>query len=802
MRFMIQKRLLGGATSGIVIVLLVLISSGFSLIQYTPATSWRSQGGIMMSQAGFANELYVNIQPATPIANYQIRLNLNATFNYAACQADGRDIRFFDGINVLSFWTEQWNVAGNSIIWIRIPIASTTRNTMAYGKATIGSASNGNATFPLFDDFSGSSFNVSKWTVENDAYSTTSVSGGLAQLHSLPPSPTRMITFLGFSDLNVIHGSNSPNATTYNNAVDKENEYENALNAGIPTSLSTGIIDSWTVLDYAWTNTSLARFSENDTSIFTATTNVPSMALPVVFAARGISYGLGTHYAAIIRSKTTFGPGHEIRALAYYQYDGRLTYPCLEAYVHVAWVAVRNITAVESVATLSSIVANLSSYVPRNQDFAEKNQITITPSTPLADYVVRLNLDSSFNYAACQPLGQDIRFFSLTNDTLHFWIEKWNENGTSIIWIRIPIAGTTRITMAYGNATIGSGSNGNATFPLFDDFSGSSFNTSKWTVENDVYCTTSVSGGLARLHTLPPNPTRMITFLGFSDLSVIHGSNSPNATTYNNAVDKENEYENALNAGIPTSLSTGIIDSWTVLDYAWTNTSIARFSENDTSIFTATTNVPSMALPVVFAARGISYGLGTHYAAIIRSKTTFGPGHEIRALAYYQYDGRLTYPCLEAYVHVAWVAVRNITAVESVATLSSIVANLSSYVPRNQDFAEKNQITITPSTPLADYVVRLNLDSSFNYAACQPLGQDIRFFSLTNDTLHFWIEKWNENGTSIIWIRIPIAGTTRITMAYGNATIGSGSNGNATFPLFDDFSGSSFNTSKWTVENG
>src|SRR5271157_2768016 len=357
MRFMIQKRLLGGATSGIVIVLLVLISSWFSLIQYTPATSWRSQGGIMMSQAGFANELYVNIQPATPIANYQIRLNLNATFNYAACQADGRDIRFFDGINVLSFWTEQWNVAGNSIIWIRIPIASTTRITMAYGNATIGSASNGNATFPLFDDFSGSSFNVSKWTVENDAYSTTSVSGGLAQLHSLPPSPTRMITFLGFSDLNVIHGSNSPNATTYNNAVDKENEYENALNAGIPTSLSTGIIDSWTVLDYAWTNTSLARFSENDTSIFTATTNVPSMALPVVFAARGISYGLGTHYAAIIRSKTTFGPGHEIRALAYYQYDGRLTYPCLEAYVHVAWVAVRNITTVESVAMLGPAIS-------------------------------------------------------------------------------------------------------------------------------------------------------------------------------------------------------------------------------------------------------------------------------------------------------------------------------------------------------------------------------------------------------------------------------------------------------------
>ncbi|MEX2717612.1 MAG: DUF2341 domain-containing protein, partial [Candidatus Sigynarchaeota archaeon] len=65
----------------------------------------------------------VNISPATPVADYTIRLDLNATFNYAACQPDGDDIRFFDNSNTpLSFWVEKWTSGGDSIIWVKIPV--------------------------------------------------------------------------------------------------------------------------------------------------------------------------------------------------------------------------------------------------------------------------------------------------------------------------------------------------------------------------------------------------------------------------------------------------------------------------------------------------------------------------------------------------------------------------------------------------------------------------------------------------------------------------------------------------------
>ncbi|MEX2727217.1 MAG: hypothetical protein Q6353_008185, partial [Candidatus Sigynarchaeum springense] len=56
-------------------------------------------GGVLPSIEGYAYTKMVNISPATPVADYTIRLDLNATFNYAACQPDGDDIRFFDNSN-------------------------------------------------------------------------------------------------------------------------------------------------------------------------------------------------------------------------------------------------------------------------------------------------------------------------------------------------------------------------------------------------------------------------------------------------------------------------------------------------------------------------------------------------------------------------------------------------------------------------------------------------------------------------------------------------------------------------------
>lgn len=307
--------------------------------------------------AGFTHSSNVIIKPATPFANYVIKLNLNSTFNYESCAANGNDVRFFDaGNNSLSYWIETWNIRGNSTLWIRVLAASTASIKMVYGNQYALSMSNGELTFPFFDDFSGATINSLKWTIETDTYSTATISSGVAQLHSLPQNPTKMISMLGFSDMTVNHYATG--GTVYNNGITRENEYVDAVKNYVSSYAISPACDAWLTLDYQWLNSTLARFSENGSLLLTTSTNIPTMTLPVLFAARGIEYGPGTHFAAILRSNVKFSPGQEIEARAFSQYDYGSGYPCLEAIVNVDWVFVRNASTTECAAVLGNMSRN------------------------------------------------------------------------------------------------------------------------------------------------------------------------------------------------------------------------------------------------------------------------------------------------------------------------------------------------------------------------------------------------------------------------------------------------------------
>ncbi|MBN2151541.1 MAG: DUF2341 domain-containing protein [Candidatus Lokiarchaeota archaeon] len=184
------------------------------------ADSWNGNGicGSAPVISDFVNVKSVSISPATPVADYNVRLDLNATFDYAACQADGDDVQFFDDSDSpLPFWTEKWASGGDSIIWVKLPAAGTTSIKMAYGNATVGTGSDGEATFPLFDDFSGAAINASKWTVEQDAYSSVTIVSGEAHIQSLTPNPWGSYTGFGFGDWTLTHGA--PNGMQYHNVV-------------------------------------------------------------------------------------------------------------------------------------------------------------------------------------------------------------------------------------------------------------------------------------------------------------------------------------------------------------------------------------------------------------------------------------------------------------------------------------------------------------------------------------------------------------------------------------------------------
>ena len=125
--------------------------------------------------------------------------------------------------------------------------------------------------------------------------------------------------------------------------------------------------------------------------------------------------------------------------------------------------------------------------------------------------------------------------------------------------------------------------------------------------------------------------------------------------------------------------------------------------------------------------------------------------------------------------------------------------------PLENGWLHRSLLVLNPATPTAFFQVKVKLDPlTFDYSLAQPNGQDIRFYQVDGTELSHWIETWNLNGTSIIWIKVAASGTDKIYMYYGNPDASSTSSGDSTFEFFDDFDGDSLNADKWdtSLANG
>ncbi|HQJ15723.1 MAG TPA: DUF2341 domain-containing protein, partial [Candidatus Omnitrophota bacterium] len=139
---------------------------------------------------------------STALTNYQVLLTIDTASIVAAghMRADGNDIRFYDmNGNTLPYWIEAdpLNANGTTMntattrIWIKvvnIPVGES-KIYMDYGNPIFTTpASDGNATFEFFDDFSAASVGTAKWTVVGGYCSISSgrlyVSGGSGNWNS------------------------------------------------------------------------------------------------------------------------------------------------------------------------------------------------------------------------------------------------------------------------------------------------------------------------------------------------------------------------------------------------------------------------------------------------------------------------------------------------------------------------------------------------------------------------------------------------------------------------------------------
>jgi hypothetical protein len=116
----------------------------------------------------------------------------------------------------------------------------------------------------------------------------------------------------------------------------------------------------------------------------------------------------------------------------------------------------------------------------------------------------------------------------------------------------------------------------------------------------------------------------------------------------------------------------------------------------------------------------------------------------------------------------------------------------------NSSWSRRAPVTINnPGSALTDYQVRV--DVAYD-ADMQPDFDDIRFADANGSTLlPHWRGNYALSTSAIFWVKVPSipSGTKTIYMYYGNASIGSASNGTATFDFFDDFSG---DLSQWTID--
>ena len=119
------------------------------------------------------------------LTDFQVKVTVNTQTLIGAgkLQSDGDDLRFTDdtGTMLLSYWIESGLNTASTVLWVKIPSLPTGNTTVRlyYGNPSASAASNGEATFLLFDDFDGSSLNTSKWTESGSSGSIT-VSGGAA----------------------------------------------------------------------------------------------------------------------------------------------------------------------------------------------------------------------------------------------------------------------------------------------------------------------------------------------------------------------------------------------------------------------------------------------------------------------------------------------------------------------------------------------------------------------------------------------------------------------------------------------
>lgn len=452
--------------------------------------------------------------------------------------------------------------------------------------------------------------------------------------------------------------------------------------------------------------------------------------------------------------------------------------------------------------------------------WTNRKKITISGSTAGAqtDYQILFEVhygygEDSGNDIYCEELCRvdfgDIRFTKSDGETLiDYWIEEKENENYCKVWVEVPSIpaspDTVDIYIYFGNDSATSLSDGDDTFLFFDDFNDNSLDSSKWstagggtwTEQNNRMEFSGVAGdGYGFLvSSFDTNDDQHILIQvrqywdtglygeggiawHYQDTNNWYGS-SPTTYTDPNRF-RIWKYVGGSYSSLTYTEFTYSQDEW------YTHKLILSGSSSYTAQFQDSVNLE-------ITASDTSFSSGKFTLQVYVS------GSETGTLKIY-YDNVL----IRKYV-------------DPEPSISSIGSLEAKWGLENWDYRKKHVIEGSTAGAQTDYQMKIvvhrttGTDSGEDVYVgdkCRTDFADIRFTKGDGETLlDFWLEEYDSNKATF-WVEIPEIPTSPNTVSiyiyYGNSNATSVSDGDSTFLFFDDFPGSSLDTTnKWDVEAG
>jgi len=403
------------------------------------------------------------------------------------------------------------------------------------------------------------------------------------------------------------------------------------------------------------------------------------------------------------------------------------------------------------------------------------NTTTSATTTNLADFPVAVQLNSTrIDYDLVQNAGEDIRFVD-GDEELPYEIEKWDEAGTSTIWVKVPQVDASstadHIWMYYGNS--------NAT----DNQDA----VSVWSDYIAVWHLNESTGGAGAIKDATGNghngtdqnaPTFGVTGkVG----SAITFNGTDEYITVSDATGLNGMANLTISGWVNDSSSDDfkIIGKWSTLQRYY----ILREVSGAAQFYISTTSAGQIGGNIGHSGTdGWSYYAGTYdgstmvgYKNGIAGSTTYNTTGSINNStgdsdliigADYNISNYSTETADEIRItdlarSGQWLAFEYCNMNDTCSTYSAR-ENYADTTWWNSEWTRRRKIsfdttTSATTTALTDSPVVVQFNSArIDYDFTQNAGQDIRFIDADGlSQLSYEIEKWNESGTSTVWVKVP-----------------------------------------------